>query len=84
MNDSAAYREHRARRWLSGGAFGLLGGIALSAIAQGSLGGWIAVASACSLIVGLHTFGRLGADQPTAERPARRKKKRKRKPKDEG
>jgi hypothetical protein len=78
-----AVRTQRARRWLTVGAFGLLTGIALSAVGQGPVGGWIAVAAAAAMVIGLHTFGRLGADPPMSSSSKKKKKKQKRKPKAE-
>jgi uncharacterized membrane protein len=72
-----ASSEQKARRWLGVGATGLLFGIALSATGQGQVGGWVAVAAAVAMTVGLHTFGRLGPDLagPAKRRSRRRQKK---------
>jgi hypothetical protein len=82
-----APRQIRARRWLAVGAFGMLTGIGLSAVGQGPVGGWMSVAAAAAMVVGLHTFGRLGADAPEGLpegiAPAKPRKKRKRRPKPE-
>ncbi|HNS96891.1 MAG TPA: hypothetical protein PLJ27_08225 [Polyangiaceae bacterium] len=59
-----ALREQRSRRWLAGGAVGLLVGIGLSFLGSGPVGGWIATAAAVVLVMGIHTFGRLGPDLP--------------------
>ncbi|PKN49737.1 MAG: hypothetical protein CVU63_01295 [Deltaproteobacteria bacterium HGW-Deltaproteobacteria-20] len=81
---AAEPRQVRSRRWLAGGALGMLVGIGLSAVGQGPVGGWIATAAAVFLVMGLHTFGRLGPDVPGFPAPAepesqpkiRRKRKR--------
>lgn len=80
-----AQAQVRARRWLAAGAFGMLAGIGLSAVGQGPAGGWMTVAAAAAMVIGLHTFGRLGPDIPEglAEPPAKPRKKRKRRPKPE-
>lgn len=83
MTADRAARTQKARRWLAGGAFGLLVGIALSAVGQGPAGGWIAVAAAAAMVIGLHTFGRLGEDLPDLPLAKRTKKKRKQKKKTE-
>lgn len=83
MTADRAARTRKARRWLAGGAFGLLAGIALSAVGQGPAGGWIAVAAAAAMVIGLHTFGRLGEDLPDLPPVKRTKKKRKQKKKTE-
>ncbi|MFW5741614.1 MAG: hypothetical protein ACOC1F_14785 [Myxococcota bacterium] len=88
MSTERAARTQRARRWLSVGAFGLLTGIGLSAVGQGPVGGWIAVAAAAAMVVGLHTFGRLGEDEPrlapAKKKPAEKKKRRQRRKTEDG
>lgn len=65
----------------------MLLGIGLSAVGQGPVGGWMSVAAAAAMVIGLHTFGRLGPDVPErlAEgvAPGKPRKKRKRRPKPE-
>ena len=73
----------RQRYLLEGGSAGLLIGIVLSFIGQGDVGGWFVAASGVALMIGLHTFGRLGPDLPelppveAADPPKRSRKKRK-------
>jgi hypothetical protein len=42
----------------------LAAGIALAAIGDGEIGRWLVIAGAIGLLVGLHRYGRLGADPP--------------------
>jgi len=49
-------------RWLAGGAFGALAGIALSGLGEPGIGSWVTVGSLLVTIVSLHKFGRLGPD----------------------
>lgn len=81
MTADGAERTRKARRWLATGAFGLLTGIGLSAVGQGPVGGWIAVAAAAAMVIGLHTFGRLGEDRPDLSPERKKKKKRTKKKK---
>lgn len=79
MTAFPASKEQKARWWLGAGAAGLLFGIAVSATGQGIFGGWLAVAAAAAMTIGLHTFGRLGPDVAGPARRAKRKKSKKRK-----
>ena len=56
------------RLWLQFGVFGLLIGIAMSALDMAAVGAWVVAASAVGLLYGIHRFGRLGPDRPTARR----------------
>lgn len=56
------------RLWLQFGVFGLLTGIAMSAVDMAAVGAWVVVGSAVGLLFGIHRFGRLGPDRPTARR----------------
>lgn len=60
--------QDKPRRLLQLGAMGLLSGIAICALGLPSIGGWLATASAVALVIGIHTFGRLGPD--SAQEPA--------------
>jgi hypothetical protein len=42
----------------------LAAGIALAAIGDAEIGRWLVVAGALGLLLGLHRYGRLGADPP--------------------
>ena len=57
-------RQKTIERVLALGAFGLIVGIILSFWGEGTLGGLVAIAAAVALVVGIHVFGRLGADGP--------------------
>jgi hypothetical protein len=51
-----------ARRFLFAGATALPVGLALTAVAKGSLGSIVTLIAISLLIGGLHTFGRAGPD----------------------
>lgn len=55
-------RAKSARSWLAGGAFGLLVGVAVSALASPQLGSWITVGALIVTVLSLHQFGRLGPE----------------------
>lgn len=60
-------RERRAgsvRTWLMVAGPFAAAGIALCAIGDAELGRWLVLLGAFGLIVGLHRYGRLGADPP--------------------
>ncbi len=57
-------------RWLAGGAFAALLGIALSAFGESGIGSWVTVGSLLVTIVSLHRFGRLGPEHGTGRRRA--------------
>lgn len=67
-----ASREQRPRRLLKLGATGLLGGIGVCVTLHPGAGAWATIAGAVGLVVGLHTFGRLGPDAPPAADPRRK------------
>lgn len=82
--DNKLHEQDKPQRLLQLGAMGLLSGIAICALGLPSIGGWIATASAVALVVGIHTFGRLGSDSAKPPPQAlsknvvqRRRKKRK-------
>lgn len=64
MSEARSIRrgEAGARTLLKLGAFAAVLGIALAVADEGALGRWLVLAGIVAMIVGLHRFGRLGAD----------------------
>ena len=63
--------ERRARRALFGGALLLMAGLAVVGIGDSDAGAGMTLVALVVVIYGIHTFGRLGPDDPTpAEAPA--------------
>jgi hypothetical protein len=72
MSDTTSDTDLRTRPRRAGNARTLLmvagpflaAGIALAAIGDAEIGRWLVVAGALGLLIGLHRYGRLGADPP--------------------
>ncbi len=64
---------------IRGAALGAAAGVGLSITEYTELGKWLTVAGVLAMIVGLHRFGRSGADEPIRFQlaPLKRKKKKK-------
>ena len=62
--DSAARGEHRARRALLLGSGLLLFGLAMVGVDTTEVGAGLTLLGLVILIFGIHTFGRLGPDEP--------------------
>jgi hypothetical protein len=81
VTSAAARPTSGARSILAVGATVALLGIALSAGGSPEFGSWVTITGLLLLLVGLHRFGRSGADEPVPrDRPRKKKRKRKRKP----
>jgi len=72
MTDTTTETDLRTRPRRAGSARTILmvagpclaAGIALASIGDAAIGRWLVVAGALGLLVGLHRYGRLGADPP--------------------
>ncbi len=62
-------REHKARLLITTGAVAACVGIALAVAGDDELSRWLVLGGVAVLVLGLHRFGRLGADPP-AETPS--------------